>query len=69
MKIRQSNLKLSDKEPSILLMALVDARDQKEIEYDETRSPKALEEYFVLRRLTKRVFHVIVGESTLPSMN
>jgi len=69
MKRRQYNLNLTGKEPSILLFALTDARDRKEIEYDETCSPKALEEYFVLRRLTKKVFHLIVGESTLPSMN
>jgi len=69
MKRRRYNLNLSGKEPSIFLMALVDARDRKEIGYDETRSPKALEEYFVLRWLTKRVFHLIVGKSILPSMN
>lgn len=66
---RLYQLRLTGKEPSLLLLALLDARDKKELEFAETRSPEVLEELLILRRLTKTAFHLIVGESVVPSMN
>ena len=50
-------------------MALLEARDKKELEYAETRSPDVLDELLIPHRLTTKAFHLVVGESIIPSVN
>ena len=66
---KHSNLNLSDKEPYMLLMVLVEARKEKMLEFNEILNPDLLEEVQVIQRLIKKVFNLVVGETTLYSAN
>ncbi|MBC8548985.1 MAG: hypothetical protein H8D23_04980 [Candidatus Brocadiales bacterium] len=69
MILKHSNLNLSDKEPFVLLMVLVEARKEKMLEFKESLDPDVLEEIHMLRRLIKKVFKLATGEKVLPSAN
>ena len=66
---KHSNLNLSDKEPVVLLMVLVEARKEKILEFNDTLDPDVLEELQLIQRLNKKVFNLAVGKKTFPSAN
>jgi len=67
MKKRRYNLKLSDKEPFFLLTILLEARQKKELEFEETLNPEVLDELQILKRQIKELFRHVLGEKPLPS--
>lgn len=66
---KHSELNLSDEEPVVLFMVLIEARKEKELEFKETLDPDVLEQIHVLRRLIKKTFKLIVGGKALPCAN
>jgi len=62
-------LTLQKDEAAILYDALVQARLNKVMEFDETHNMKVLEEIMQLRMLIDRVFRLMVTGTASPSMN
>jgi hypothetical protein len=60
---------LHEKEPLVPYRVLVEARQIKELEYDETRNLFVLEEIEQLRKLIDRVFRLMGTDTASPSMN
>jgi hypothetical protein len=60
---------LQEDEAAILYAALVEARQKKVLEFDETHNMKVLEEIQQLGNLIEKVFGLMVADNAFPSMN
>jgi hypothetical protein len=60
---------LQEDEAAILYAALVEAREKKVMELDETHNMKVLEEIHHLRNFIEKVYGLMVADKATPSMN
>ncbi len=66
---KHSPLNLSGEEPVALFMLLVESHKEKMLEFKKTLNPDLLEELQIIQRLIKKVFNLVVDETTLYSSN
>ena len=64
-----TSLNLSGEEPVVLLMLLVEYRKEKMLEFNKTLNPGLLEELQIIQRLIKKVFNLVVDQTTHYSAN
>lgn len=69
MQANNHNLILQEEEPHVLYNILIEACQKKVLEYDETHSPKVLEEIQILRKLIDRVFKLVIASIAYASTN
>jgi len=66
---REHILALQDDETFMLYAILVEGLQIKELEFDESRNPRVLEEIKLLRRLIDKALELIVTNTASNSMN